>query len=84
MTSQSAVLLPDGSRSEHAYTNEMRVTELVEGPLDPDLFAVPPGFRQVEHIDRNPSPTPSERWSVTWESFKSTVARFFEQRMQFM
>lgn len=35
---------------------ETRVTQFEEGPLDPALFEIPPGFKHVEHIERNPAP----------------------------
>lgn len=48
----------DGTKRDFTSTNEMRVTQFVEGPLDPALFTIPTGFRQVEHIERNePSST---------------------------
>ncbi len=49
-TSKSANTLPD------AYTSkwETRVTEFEEGPLDPALFEIPPGFKLVDRIERNP------------------------------
>jgi hypothetical protein len=77
MTSQNTLSLPDGSKKEYTHANETRVTELVEGPLDPELFSVPSGFRKVDQIERNPSPTLAEHWSAAWETFKSSVARFF-------
>jgi len=50
-TSKSASTLPG------AYTSksETRVTEFAEGPLDPALFEIPPGFKLVDRIERNPS-----------------------------
>jgi hypothetical protein len=77
ISSQNTVLLPDGSKREHTYNSEMQVMDLVEGPLDPGLFSVPPGFRQVEHIERNPSPTLSEQWNAIWERFKAGVTGLF-------
>lgn len=49
-TSKSASTLPD------AYTSksETRVTRFEEGPLDPALFEIPPGFKLVDRIERNP------------------------------
>jgi hypothetical protein len=78
MTSQNTPSLTDGSKKDYPYANETRVIELVEGPLDPALFSVPSGFRKVDQIERNPSPTLAEQWSAAWESFKSSVARFFQ------
>jgi hypothetical protein len=52
-TSKSASTLPD------AYTSksETRVTQFEEGPLDPALFEIPPGFKLVDRIERNPPPS---------------------------
>lgn len=36
---------------------ETRVTEFTEGPLDPTLFEIPPGFKHVDHIDGSPLPS---------------------------
>jgi hypothetical protein len=49
-TSKSASTLPD------AYTSksETHVTQFEEGPLDPALFEIPPGFKLVDRIERNP------------------------------
>jgi hypothetical protein len=41
---------PDGAISN----SEMRVTQFEEGPLDPALFEIPAGFKQVDQIERNP------------------------------
>jgi hypothetical protein len=39
-----------GVRNSSGSVYESEVTELVEAPLDPDLFDVPADFRYVEHI----------------------------------
>ncbi len=77
ITSQEAITLPDGVKKEHTSISEMRVTQLVEGPLDPALFTTPTGFRQVEHIERNPPANLPSQWSVAWDRFKTSVARLF-------
>lgn len=77
ITSTGATTQPDGTKKEYTSANEMQVTQLVEGPLDPGLFAVPTGFRHVKQIDRNPPPNPPNQWSIAWERFKASVARLF-------
>jgi hypothetical protein len=51
-TSKSPSHLPDGTVTRF----ESRVTRFEEGPLDPALFEIPPGFKHVYRIERNPSP----------------------------
>jgi hypothetical protein len=53
MTSKSSSTLPDAFVSKF----ETRVTEFVEGPVDPALFEIPAGFKLVDHIERNPPPS---------------------------
>jgi hypothetical protein len=77
ITSREAIVLPDGAKKEHTSISEMRVTQFVEGPLDPALFTIPTGFLQVEHIERNPPANLSSQWSVAWDRFKASVARLF-------
>ncbi len=55
MTSKSAYPLRDGTKKQSDLKNEMRVTEFEEGPLDPALFEIPPGFKHVDRIERNSS-----------------------------
>jgi hypothetical protein len=55
MTSKSTYTMPDGTRKESDSKFEMQVIQLEEGPLDPALFEIPPGFKHVEHIERNPA-----------------------------
>jgi hypothetical protein len=50
VTSKSPPILADGTIT----TFETRVTQFEEGPLDPALFQIPPGFKQVDRIERNP------------------------------
>jgi len=65
--------LPDGSKKEHSSQNEMQVTQLEEGPLDPNIFEIPSGFKQVRQIERNPS-VPISTSSGRWEQFKAKLA----------
>lgn len=77
ITTKETVTLFDGTKSERTFVYQMRVTQLVEGPLDPALFAIPTGFRQAEHIDRNPPANLPNQWSVAWDRLKASVARLF-------
>jgi len=77
MTTKEAITLPDGTKKEDTSISEMRVTQLVEGPLDPALFSTPTEFRQVEHIERNPPANLPSQWSIAWDRFKARVARLF-------
>lgn len=49
-TSKSPSNLPDGTITRF----ETHVTQFEEGPLDPALFEIPPDFKLVDRIDRNP------------------------------
>jgi hypothetical protein len=72
--SRSTVTTYDGTKIETAYTHELKITEFTEGRLDPALFEIPPGFRKVEDIDRNPPLTLADRWFYT-EAWLRAVAR---------
>lgn len=63
--------LHDGTERQLDSKNEMRVTELDKGPLDPALFEIPEGFKLVDHIERNPPQSaflsPSTNvWQEAW------------------
>jgi hypothetical protein len=77
ITTKEAIALSDGPKKDRTFVHEMCVTQLVEGPLDPALFTIPIGFRQVEHIDRNPPTDLPNQWSMAWDRFKASVARVF-------
>jgi len=77
MNTKEAIALPDGAKKEHTSISEMRLTQFVEGPLDPALFTIPTGFLQVEHIERNPPANLPSQWSVAWDRFRASVARLF-------
>ncbi len=77
ITSREAIALPDGAKKEHTSSREMRLTQFVEGPLDPALFTIPTGFLQVEHIERNPPASLPSQWSIAWDRFKASIARLF-------
>ncbi len=55
MTSKNTYTLPDGTRKQSDSKFETQVTQFEEGPLDPALFEIPPGFKHVDHIERNPA-----------------------------
>ena len=75
MTSKITYPLPDGTRKPTDSSNEVLVTQLEEGPLDPGLFEIPPGFRHVDHIERNPRS--ASRIEDLWQRFKDGVASLF-------
>lgn len=69
--------LPDGTIKPSDSKSETLVTQLELGPLDPGLFKIPPGFKHVQHIERNPSaPTSSSQTIDFWERFKAKVLAF--------
>ena len=74
---KEAITLSNGTKTDRTFVREMRVTQFVEGPLDPAVFTIPTGFRRVEHIDGNPPATLPNRWSMAWDRFKASVARLF-------
>jgi hypothetical protein len=77
ITTKEAITLSDGTKKDRTFVHEMCVKQLVEGPLEPALFTIPTGFRQVEHIDRNPPTDLPNQWSMAWDRFKASVARLF-------
>jgi hypothetical protein len=52
--SKTTYTLPDGSKKERDSRHETLVTGLELVPLDPRLFEIPPGFKHVQRIERNP------------------------------
>ena len=56
---------PDGTRKEFSFSRETKITQFVEGALDPALFEVPSSYRKVQTIDRNPPMTLTEAWDTT-------------------
>jgi len=52
-TTTSETVPATGVRRYSDSINESEVTQFTEGSLDPALFEVPPGFRQVERSQRN-------------------------------
>jgi hypothetical protein len=54
-TTTSATVPATRVRRYSDSTNESEVMQFTEGPLDPVLFEVPPGFKRVERSKRNSS-----------------------------
>jgi hypothetical protein len=52
----------NGTKTEIAFTSELKITEITEGRLDPALFEIPPNFRKVDDIRLNPPLTLADRW----------------------
>jgi hypothetical protein len=72
--------LPDETKKQSVSKFETRVTEIQEGPLDPALFEIPSGFRQVDHIERNPpSAASAGPLQDFWQRLKASVANFFNR-----
>ncbi len=79
-TAKITYTLPDGIRKQTDSKSEVLVTQLEEGPLDPALFEIPPGFRHVEHIQRNPKPSASSSQTTNlWQRFKASVTSLFSR-----
>jgi hypothetical protein len=47
ITTKEAIALSDLTKTDRTSIHEMRVTQLVEGPLDPGLFIIPTGFAKL-------------------------------------
>ena len=76
-TTHSTLILPAGSTKDTTSTSEMQVTDLYSGPLDPQLFEIPRGFRKVDAIRRNPDVPLSILVQEYWNELKLRVARVF-------
>jgi hypothetical protein len=80
VTVKGMYTLPDGTKKQSDSKNELRVTQLEEGPLDPALFEIPPGFKHVDHIERNPvAAASSTQPKGFWQRFKARVANLFNR-----
>lgn len=77
VVSKSTYTLPDGTNKQTDSRSETLVTQLDLGPLDPGLFEIPPGFKHVQHIERNPGAASSSERIDIWERFKAKVVRLF-------
>jgi hypothetical protein len=78
IVSKDTYKLPDGTSKQTDSKSEMLVTQLELVSLDPGLFEIPPGFKHVQRIERNPraSAFPSQAIDF-WERFKAKVASLF-------
>jgi hypothetical protein len=78
MTSRGTYTPPGGSKKQSDSRFETQVTQFEEGPLDAALFEIPAGFKQVEHIERNPPPSALAREPKDfWQRLKDSVERLF-------
>jgi hypothetical protein len=78
-TTKGALTLKDGTKKETDWSIESRVTEFQEGPLDPALFEIPPGFKRVDHIERNPPASAFSQPLDLWQRFRAGVAALFDR-----
>lgn len=79
ITSTNTFTLPDGTQKQADSKFETKVTEFEEGPLDPALFEIPPGFKQVAHIERNPPASAFDQPKNLWQRLMDSVARLFNR-----
>ena len=73
MVSKGTYTLPDGTNKQTNSKTETLVTQLELGPLDPGLFEIPPRFKHVRQIERNPRVSASSPQDF-WERFKAKVS----------
>jgi hypothetical protein len=78
ISSRSTFTASDGTKTETAYTSELKIIEVTEGTLDPALFEIPPSFRKVEDINRNPPLTLRDRWFYTEAWFRAVARSVFK------
>lgn len=76
IVSKVAYTLPDGTHKETNSKTETLVTQLELGSLDSALFEVPPRFKHVRQIERNPRVSTSASQEF-WERFKAKVVSIF-------
>ncbi len=73
-TSRSVYTLAGGTKKESTSTSERTVTQLEEGPLDPAVFEIPAGFRQVTRVETNPP--------VDWQTVLANYWQWLETRVR--
>jgi hypothetical protein len=73
LTRKSEFVRPDGTRVWRSSRDRMRVTEFVQGPLEPALFQVPPEFKRVARIDSNEPGKEQNALAVVWHRFVAGV-----------
>jgi len=77
---KSTHTLPDGTKKQSESKFETQVTQFEEGPLDSTLFEIPPGFKQVDQIERNPPPSAfADPPKDFWQRLKDSVAGLFSR-----
>jgi hypothetical protein len=57
VTTRGYYQLQDGARKEFDSKTAMAISRFQEGPIDSALFEIPPGFKRVDRIERNPQTT---------------------------
>ncbi len=77
-TSRNVYTLADGTKKEDTSTTERTVTQLEEGPLEPALFEIPAGFRQVAHVETNPPVDWQTVLANYWQWLETRVRRMFD------
>ena len=77
-TSRATFALPDGTKKETEWANEIRITEFQEGALDPALFEIPASFRKVASLRTIPPMTLADRWYYTEAWIKATAKSLFK------
>ena len=76
-TSHFTYKLPNGSKHDGTSISQREVTDLVSGPLDPQLFEVPRGFMEVDQLRSNPTVPFSIRAQEYWNSLKQKISHLF-------
>jgi hypothetical protein len=70
-TSKSTFTLPDGTKRKDELNFETRVVQLEKGSIDPGVFEIPSGFKQVQNLERNPG---QQTPPTLWERLKSVFS----------
>jgi hypothetical protein len=78
MRSRRTLTTSGGTKTETTYSSELKIIEFTEGRLDPALFEIPPGFRKVEDINRNPPLTLADRWFYTQAWIRAMARSVFK------
>lgn len=74
--SKGTYTLPHGTNKQTNSKSETLVTQLELGPLDLGLFEIPPRFKHVLQIERNPKVSASSGQGF-WERLKAKVDSLF-------
>ena len=76
--SRGTLSTSDGTKTEIAYSSELKITEFTVGRLDPALFEIPPNFRRVDDINRYPALTLADRWFYAQAWFRAVARSIFK------